>query len=244
MTLLSTPTTLAGGPRQTLGKLTKPLPLGWLLERSNHRRRHAPRSRGCITLQGVRSPLRSPWYPVSASPVSFGLHLLHRCNTRSEWLVRPSSAGTYTLQEAPRCAWRTNAGAHLLPEAGLGRRKARCIAVRFLPPPVEPRACDLHRTRRNPCGPSPWRTRKRLFPLRRHPQERARVFAPIAPACTRTWRVHSWRVRWGLCASLPFVLRTATGAGPSPWGGSPGGRLSRPPPPLPQPTLRAGFGVA
>jgi hypothetical protein len=29
-----------------------------------------------------------------------------------------------------------NAGAHLPPEAGLGRRKARCIAARFLTPPV------------------------------------------------------------------------------------------------------------
>ena len=34
---------------------------------------------------------------------------LHSCNTRYEWLVRPSSAGTFTLQEAPSFAWRTNA---------------------------------------------------------------------------------------------------------------------------------------
>ena len=33
---------------------------------------------------------------------------LHSCNTRYEWLVRPSSAGTFTLQEAPSFAWRTN----------------------------------------------------------------------------------------------------------------------------------------
>ena len=32
---------------------------------------------------------------------------LHSCNTRYEWLVRPSSAGTSTLQEAPSFAWRT-----------------------------------------------------------------------------------------------------------------------------------------
>ena len=36
------------------------------------------------------------------------LCLLHRCNTREEWLVRPYSAGTYTLPEAPSFAWRTN----------------------------------------------------------------------------------------------------------------------------------------
>lgn len=35
--------------------------------------------------------------------------LLPRCNTRDEGWVRPSSAGTRTLQEAPRFAWRTNA---------------------------------------------------------------------------------------------------------------------------------------
>ena len=34
--------------------------------------------------------------------------LLHHCNTRYEWLVRPSSAETFTLQETPSFAWRTN----------------------------------------------------------------------------------------------------------------------------------------
>ena len=37
------------------------------------------------------------------------LHLLHIRNPWYEWLVRPYSAGTCTLQEAPSCAWRTNA---------------------------------------------------------------------------------------------------------------------------------------
>ena len=31
-----------------------------------------------------------------------------RCNTRYEWLVRPFSAGTPTLQEAPSFSWRTS----------------------------------------------------------------------------------------------------------------------------------------
>ena len=43
--------------------------------------------------------------------------LLSRGNTREEWLVRPDSAGTCTLQEAPSCAWRTNARPEPLPEA-------------------------------------------------------------------------------------------------------------------------------
>ena len=34
--------------------------------------------------------------------------LLSRCPTREEWLVRPSSAGTCTLQEAPSFSWHTN----------------------------------------------------------------------------------------------------------------------------------------
>jgi len=33
----------------------------------------------------------------------------HSCNTRYEWLVKPYSAETLTLQEAPSFAWRTNA---------------------------------------------------------------------------------------------------------------------------------------
>ena len=72
LTLLSTPTTLSSGPRQTLGKLTNTLPLGGLLVRESHHHLHKPRSRGCVKLWGVRSPLRSPWCPVYASPVSFG----------------------------------------------------------------------------------------------------------------------------------------------------------------------------
>jgi len=49
-------------------------------------------------------------FPVYASIVSFGFFsiLLNNCNTRYEWLVRPYSAGTFTLQETPSFAWRTN----------------------------------------------------------------------------------------------------------------------------------------
>jgi hypothetical protein len=34
--------------------------------------------------------------------------LLHNCNTRYGWLVRPCPARTFTLQEMPSFAWRTN----------------------------------------------------------------------------------------------------------------------------------------
>jgi hypothetical protein len=43
---------------------------------------------------------------------------LPRGNTRYEWLVRPSSAGTCPLPEAPSFAWRTNAKAQPLSEVG------------------------------------------------------------------------------------------------------------------------------
>ena len=58
------------------------------------------------------------------------VYLLHRCNTRYRWWVRPSLAGTCTLQETPSFAWRTNAGAHLLPKAGAQRtlEAVRCSA--------------------------------------------------------------------------------------------------------------------
>jgi hypothetical protein len=36
------------------------------------------------------------------------LRLLYNCNTRYEWLVRPCSPGTFTLEETPSFAWRTN----------------------------------------------------------------------------------------------------------------------------------------
>jgi hypothetical protein len=35
--------------------------------------------------------------------------LRHRRKTRYWWLVRPYQTGTFTLQGAPSCAWRTNA---------------------------------------------------------------------------------------------------------------------------------------
>ena len=45
-------------------------------------------------------------------------HLLHTRNTRYGWVARPSPAGTCTLQETPRCAWRTNARLQARLEAG------------------------------------------------------------------------------------------------------------------------------
>jgi hypothetical protein len=59
--------------------------------------------------------------------------------------VRPYSAGTSTLQETPSFAWRTNARRQAPLIAELGRRKARCIAARFLTPPVENRTCGFYR---------------------------------------------------------------------------------------------------
>jgi hypothetical protein len=47
-------------------------------------------------------------FPVYASIVLFGVCLRNNCNTRYEWLVRPYSPGTFTLEETPSFAWRTN----------------------------------------------------------------------------------------------------------------------------------------
>jgi hypothetical protein len=48
--------------------------------------------------------------------------LLHHCNTRYEWLVRPCSTGSFTLQETPSFAWRTN---------GLAQRQRRDLRDSF-----------------------------------------------------------------------------------------------------------------
>ena len=57
--------------------------------------------RGCIKLRRARTPLRCTYFPVYASTGLFGFRLLSSsCNTRYEWLVRPYSAGTLTLQES------------------------------------------------------------------------------------------------------------------------------------------------
>jgi hypothetical protein len=72
----------------------------------------------------------------------------------------------------------------------LGRDKARYLAVRFLIPPVEHRACDFHRTRRSTFGRSPWTSMKRLFPfLQLHsafPVDSLRVrWVPLFPSFQR-----------------------------------------------------------
>jgi len=59
---------------------------------------------GLNVLQGVRSPLRPIYFPVYAS---CGCYQLPR-NTRYGWVASPYPAGTFTLQEAPSFAWRTN----------------------------------------------------------------------------------------------------------------------------------------
>jgi hypothetical protein len=53
-------------------------------------------SRGCLKLEGVRSPLRSTWFPVSASTVSFGdplppAPLQHSVGVVGETLLRRDS---------------------------------------------------------------------------------------------------------------------------------------------------------
>jgi hypothetical protein len=111
LSLLSTHTTLLVDPGSPSGPSPVAGPLCRLLGRYTPRRLHEPPSRGGLQLQGVRSPLRSPWCPVSASPGSCGLPLLHRGNTRYAWVVRPYPRGTFTPQETPSFTWRTNAAA-------------------------------------------------------------------------------------------------------------------------------------
>ena len=67
--------------------------------------------------------------------------LLHHCNTRYEWLVRPCSTGTFTLQETPSFAWRTNGvryprvgGTRQRHFAGTNLKPQNCLKTRRLPP--------------------------------------------------------------------------------------------------------------
>jgi hypothetical protein len=55
---------------------------------------------------------------------------LHHCNTRYDWLVRPCSAGTFTLQETPSFAWRTNGARY--PRVGVTRER-RFAGTNFKP---------------------------------------------------------------------------------------------------------------
>ena len=57
--------------------------------------------------------------------------LRHRCNTRYGWLARPYPTGSFTLQDAPSCAWRANA------------RADRCAAV-FCASLLTPMLCGFY----------------------------------------------------------------------------------------------------
>ncbi len=89
-------------PRQSLGELTKALSLCWLLEPLRHCRLHHPLYRGCIKTLGSAVSLAAyvvPW--VRFSCLVRSCDLLHNCNPRCGWLVRPYPTGTSTLQETP-----------------------------------------------------------------------------------------------------------------------------------------------
>jgi hypothetical protein len=57
---------------------------------------------------GLPGGLRGALCPLHLCRSALHQCVLHSCHTRYEWVVRPSSAGTSTRQEAPSCAWRTN----------------------------------------------------------------------------------------------------------------------------------------
>jgi len=69
-------------------------------------------SNGAELLRGGTSPLRPAMFSVYASPVLFAPdrpELRNKCNTRYGLLVKLYTMGTFTPEEAPSCAWRTNA---------------------------------------------------------------------------------------------------------------------------------------
>jgi len=53
-------------------------------------------------------PQRRGFLSATVTPLTGLSGLLHHCNTRYDWLVRPYSTGSFTLQETPSFAWRTN----------------------------------------------------------------------------------------------------------------------------------------
>ena len=120
------------GPRQSLGELTKALSLCWLLEPLRHRRLHYPLYRGCIKTLGSAVSLAAyvvPWVRFSCFVRS--CDLLHNCNPRCGWLVRPYPTGTSTLQETPSLLGAQRPRAEL--PALMTLRSERLAPIRSLP---------------------------------------------------------------------------------------------------------------
>jgi hypothetical protein len=106
----------------------------------------------------------------------------------------------------------------------LGRRKARCIPVRFLTPPVENRTYGFHRIRLNTCDCSPWQHHEASVPISPVPR--------VSP-------------RGQLTRALgPFVPLFSQARGLRLGYTSPCRRLSRPLTTTPHPPLLAGIGIS
>ena len=107
--------------------------------------------------------------------------------------MRPSSARTLTLQEAPSFAWRTNARFQPLPEAGareLDRDKARCTMHVSSSPPLSTGRAACTAPGSAPVILLPGGTLKRRFPLRQchrcPPVDSVRVpWRPLLPSSHR-----------------------------------------------------------
>jgi hypothetical protein len=115
-------------------------------------------------LQGGRSPLRPTKFPVYASVMSFGSHLLHNCNTRYGWVVSPYPARSRTSQESAKL--------HLAHQRRLELRAgAQGESPVALPTPgvrVSPEVSDCFHAvvLRRPGDPCPRNLRGVTFPVR------------------------------------------------------------------------------
>ena len=81
-------------------------------------------------------PQRRGFLSATVTPLTGLSGLLHHCNTRYDWLVRPYSAGSFTLQETPSFAWRTNVGVSCrgeLARNAASKNANRCLIPIFCP---------------------------------------------------------------------------------------------------------------
>jgi hypothetical protein len=131
LTLLSTPPPLFVDPDRPSGRSPTRVLCGgfWCVQ---------PIAVGLSRATGAVSSFRECGLPCGLRGALCTLHLCrsafslrHRCPTRYGWLVRPCPVGTFTLQETPSFAWRTNASAQPLPEAGVGRSEAEAGGCRL-----------------------------------------------------------------------------------------------------------------
>jgi len=165
-------------PRQTLGALTIPCALCWLLRPLTHRRLLYSLNEAVSRLRGVRSPLRPGCYSVYASTLLFGHCAQHLCpcrQARRGAARSPPDAEVFPTAVTPQTGLSSSVSAATLDRGGWLALTPQGLA------PCQKRQASWRTTARFSCGCASSNSQSRE--LHRRSRQLEAVLGPaLAPA--------------------------------------------------------------